>query len=241
MTERAFVSTVPAGTRAPWATDAGPRMRKAAQTTLFIFINFPSCPKSKGLKEKLGSYAREKRLGPKCRKFDRHRACGMLPQCPISKQRLPFSAARRTTNQPGSITKSATHCPLTPSRRECRCFGFTCSDFACVLFHLRVQLEHRHALPSAFSRGCLPDQLGRMRAAGTRSRLYVIASEAKQSKIIRGPGVVPCLHGCIPGADADLAFGRAACADAAQGQAWRCGSSRPLNIEGACWINCQHP
>jgi hypothetical protein len=30
------------------------------RTELFTFVNFSSCPKSKGLKEKLGSYAREK-------------------------------------------------------------------------------------------------------------------------------------------------------------------------------------
>src|SRR5215475_15860457 len=27
----------------------------------------------------------------------------------------------------------ARHSPLTPSRRECRCFGFICGDYTCVL------------------------------------------------------------------------------------------------------------
>jgi len=32
-------------------------------------------------------------------------------------------------------TGESTKQPLTPSRRECRCFGFTCGEFACVLLH----------------------------------------------------------------------------------------------------------
>jgi hypothetical protein len=44
------------------------------------------------------------------------------------------------------------------------------------------------------------------------------------------PGVIPCLHGRFLGADADLAFRRAARADPAQGQARRSRPCRPLII-----------
>src|SRR5579871_6968220 len=44
----------------------------------------------------------------------------MIPQVTVTQK--PVSPGR------------ARHKPLTPLRRECRCFGWTCGEYACVLF-----------------------------------------------------------------------------------------------------------
>jgi hypothetical protein len=48
--------------RHTWSADGAGSAKSRSTTNLFTYVNFPSCPKSKGLKEKLGSYACEKML-----------------------------------------------------------------------------------------------------------------------------------------------------------------------------------
>ena len=72
----------------------------------------------------------------------------------------------------GEITKQ----PLTPSRRECRLFGFACSDYACVLLHFAHKaagaVKHpAFPAPSAFE-GCQYCMTRTHRVAGTRSHAF---------------------------------------------------------------------
>jgi len=62
------------------------------------------------------------------------------PVAGANPQGQAMSALRPTRREPGgTVTQKpvspgrARHSPLTPSRRECRCFGFSCSDYAGVL------------------------------------------------------------------------------------------------------------
>src|SRR5215813_11734808 len=75
----------------------------------------------------------------------------------------------------------ARHSLLKPSRRECRCFGFICGDYTCVLIslhtRLRVQPNTRHSLrPLLLFEDAFLRSLGRKRAAGMRKCVSVIAS-----------------------------------------------------------------
>src|SRR5579871_725444 len=74
-------------------------------------------------------------------------------------------------------TGESTKQPLTPSRRECRCFGFICGDYACVLFHIahKAAGAAKHPAfpaPSTFSREMLA-RPGRDHAAGLRRRVFL--------------------------------------------------------------------
>src|SRR6201987_2336688 len=47
----------------------------------------------------------------------------------------------------------ARHSPLTPSRRECRCFGFICGDYTCALStiaHKAAGAAKHPAFPAPF-------------------------------------------------------------------------------------------
>src|SRR5579871_6377503 len=71
----------------------------------------------------------------------------------------------------------ARHSPLTPSRRECRCFGFACSDYACVLLpfaHKAAGAGQTPGIPCALfsSRACTFSKLGQDSAAGILTRGY---------------------------------------------------------------------
>ena len=65
---------------------------------------------------------------------------------------------------------------LKPSRRECRCFGWTCDDYACVLLpsaHKAAGAAKHPAFPapSVVSRDKIDAKPGRHRAAGMRMRV----------------------------------------------------------------------
>jgi hypothetical protein len=81
----------------------------------------------------------------------------------------------------------ARHRPLTPSRRECRCFGFICGDYTRVLISPCTRgcgCSETPGIPRALSLSrAIEIQPGRDRAAGMRSRVlrHCERSEAIQS------------------------------------------------------------
>jgi hypothetical protein len=92
---------------------------------------------------------------------------------------LEAGANPRVEEPGGTVTQKpvspgrARYRPLTPSRRECRCFGFICGDYA----HVLSTLAHGAAgaakhpafpAPSVFAR-VIGSRLGREAAAGMRT------------------------------------------------------------------------
>jgi hypothetical protein len=64
-------------------------------------------------------------------KCGRQRRVGLAPQRQVLSrwEMIPPVTVTQKPVSPGRARRS----PLTPSRRECRCFGFICGDYACVL------------------------------------------------------------------------------------------------------------
>ena len=103
---------------------------------------------------------------------------------------LVAGANPRVEEPEGTVTQKpvspgrARYKPLTPLRRECRCFGFTCSDYACVLSLIRTQgcgCSPRPAfpVPSAFARDTRFQTSGRSRRENEKSRpLHIIKLHA---------------------------------------------------------------
>jgi hypothetical protein len=81
-------------------------------------------------------------------------------------------------------TGESTEQPLTPLRRECRCFGFACSDYACVLsiFAHKAAGAVKHPAfpaPSRFSGDGSFAKPGRKRVAGMRSRAATLPLQGR--------------------------------------------------------------
>src|ERR1700756_3565629 len=101
------------------------------------------------------------------------KACG--PGALVAGAKFADDDLRATVTQKPVSPGRARYSPLTPSRRECRCFGFICGDYTCVL----STIAHKAAgaakhpafpAPSFFSRVCVASKLGRVSATGMRSR-----------------------------------------------------------------------
>jgi len=80
-----------------------------------------------------------------------------------SAEATPRATVTTKPVSPGRARRSL----LTPSRRECRCFGLTCSDYAHVLFHsaheaMGAAKHLAFPVPSAFSRETYFVKLGRI-------------------------------------------------------------------------------
>ena len=65
------------------------------------------------------------------------KACG--PGALVAGAKLADDDLLATVTQKPVSPGRARYKPSTPSRRECRCFGFACSDYACVLLSSRTQ------------------------------------------------------------------------------------------------------
>src|ERR1700740_1135175 len=59
------------------------------------------------------------------------KACG--PGALVAGAKLAEDDPQATVTQKPVSPGRARHSPLTPSRRECRCFGFICGDYTCAL------------------------------------------------------------------------------------------------------------
>src|ERR1700756_1985324 len=100
------------------------------------------------------------------------KACG--PGALVAGAKFADDDLRATVTQKPVSPGRARYRPLTPSRRECRCFGFICGDYTCVLstLHtgLRVQPNTRHSLRPLFGDACL-QRLGRESGRGNGESL----------------------------------------------------------------------
>src|ERR1700751_4728699 len=97
------------------------------------------------------------------------KACG--PGAPVAGANPRVEEPGGTVTQKPVSPGRARYRPLTPSRRECRCFGFICGDYTRVLISLhtglRVQPNTRHSLRPLFSFGVTTSHhSGAIRAAG---------------------------------------------------------------------------
>jgi len=117
--------------------------------------------------------------------------------------------SRVTVTQKPVSPGRARHSTLKPSRRECRCFGWTCGEYACVL----SQSAHKAAgaakhpafpAPSRLWRA-IEMQLGRDRAAGTRIYVLRLASTARQSRSFGGE-TLDCFVAYAPRNDGEGLF-----------------------------------
>src|ERR1700741_3440294 len=86
------------------------------------------------------------------------------PGALVAGARLAEDDPQVTVTQKPVSPGRARHSPLTPSRRECRCFGFICGDYLCAFYH-RTQgcgCSQTPGIPCALfaSKGALLRQLG---------------------------------------------------------------------------------
>src|ERR1700751_1987274 len=71
------------------------------------------------------------RLQDERRDWRTAKACG--PGALVAGAKLAEDDPQATVTQKPVSPGRARHSPLKPSRRECRCFGFICGDYTCVL------------------------------------------------------------------------------------------------------------
>src|SRR5262249_8220844 len=110
-----------------------------------------------------------------CEVMRRPKRVGLAPSWQVLSRRT-MNPLATVTQKPVSPVRSR-HKPLTPLRRECRCFGFICGDYTCVLIslhtRLRVQPNTRHSLRPLFARGRTAcKDSGAICAAGTRRCVF---------------------------------------------------------------------
>ena len=97
-------------------------------------------------------------------------------------RRLAMSALTGATRRDLQVTVTqkpvspgrARHKPLTPLRRECRCFGFICGDYLCAFYHCTqgcgCSQNTRHSLHPLFSGGTVRCTTRTHHGAGMRTR-----------------------------------------------------------------------
>ena len=114
-------------------------------------------------------------------------------------------------------TGGSTKQPLTPLRRECRCFGFTCGEFACVLlcFAHKAAGAAKHPAfpaPSLIGDAALSCKTRACGAARTRRRVFGASAWLLSDRLSRNDvataangtlvpilGVAKLLPGNLPG------------------------------------------
>jgi hypothetical protein len=118
------------------------------------------------------------------------KACG--PGALVAGAKLASDDLQATVTQKPVSPGRARDKPLTPSRRECRCFGFICGDYTCVLSTIAHKAAGAAKHPAFPAPSLLSRDASMIQSSGAiaprgcgRASFAVIASVAKQSRAAR--------------------------------------------------------